>query len=105
MIVKNRSTDRKAKKLQQYSETSLETAFVSMCHDPRRYQKMMEEKQKPKEKDLSEWEQFSMRIEQEERGIDIILHCKDPCDLVFLAGWLISGFKKLDVEPKVKVLP
>jgi hypothetical protein len=82
-----------------YSEQAVERAFLSMCHDPRRYEKIL------KEKDVTEFDQFSMKIEVEARQIEIILHCKDPSDLVFIAGWIVTSIRKLDCEPTVKVLP
>ena len=69
---------------------------------------MMKEKEpvvKIEPKDLTEFEQFSMKIEQPQRQIEIILHCRDPADLVFIAGFVVTALKKLEVEVIVKVLP
>ena len=94
--------------MSQYSEEAIERASQAMCHDHLRIEKMMKEKEpvvKIEPKDLTEFEQFSMKIEQPQRQIEIILHCRDPADLVFIAGFVVTALKKLEVEVIVKVLP
>ena len=69
---------------------------------------MMKEKeviQKIEEEDETEFPPFSMKIEVPARDIEIILHCKDPADLVFLAGFVVTSIRKMDCEPLIKVLP
>lgn len=69
---------------------------------------MMKEKeviQKIEPKDFTEFDQFSMKIEQPQRQIEVILHCRDPADLVFVAGFVVTALKKLEVEVIIKVLP
>jgi hypothetical protein len=103
-----------------------------MCHDPRRFEKMKEEREeiekmyqeehpeKPvesmqeliekgvneKPKDLSDGEElFNIDIECEARGIHVAIHAEDSGDAVFMAGFVISAFRKLGVEAKSKVMP
>lgn len=95
--------------MSQYSEEAVERASHAMCHDHLRIEKMMREKQeiieKLKSKDFTEFDQFSMKIEQPQREIEVILHCRDPADLVFVAGFVVTALKKLEVEVVIKVLP
>lgn len=56
-------------------------------------------------KDHVNFDLFSMKIEQEQRGIEVTLNCKDPTDLVLIAGFVVRAFKVLDAEPTIKVRP
>jgi hypothetical protein len=106
-----------------------------MCHDPRRFEKMKEEREeiekmyqeehpeKPleseeivddgiekgeneKAQDLTDGEElFNIDIENAYRGIKVSIHCADSGDAVFMAGFVISAFRKLGVEAKSKVMP
>ena len=91
----------------EYNEEAVERACHAMC-DYQGIVRNMEKQsviEKIKPKDFTEFDQFSMKIEQPQRQIEVILHCRDPADLVFVAGFVVTALKKLEVEVVVKVLP
>lgn len=69
-------------------------------------EKPLEDVEEIIEKDLTDGEEiFHIDISNEARGIKVSIDCEDSGDAVFMAGFVISGFRKLGVEAKSKVMP
>jgi len=90
--------------LQQYSEQAAERGFLAMCHyDPRRYEKMVEEKNKSKVIESLEQidpDKMYVKFTIPARDIEVIVITAEPTDAFTICGWLVNTFRKMGVEPK-----
>lgn len=94
-----------------YDEQAVFLGFNAMCSTTRRLQKMMEKKEsEPVESTLENIEDgmkrelFQIDVENEARGILVHIQAEDSGDAVFMAGFVISGFRKLGIDCKSKAI-